>query len=481
MSNAPSGPATQVGTRWFARAPVWLTNPATLFAVFSLVFGTITLAVTPPLRGPDERAHFVRAYSIAIGEIVPSRRDILGRKGIFVPAFLHDQLSFYEWARHQVGAGGFSFRKVMPHRWDQRGKDGMRDRTPIFFLYDGSEGYSPIPYLPYTLVAVLARAADFDFLLTIYLMRAVGLALWTGVIAYAIATAPALKWAFLLIAMLPSALYGRAIVSADGAVLASTFVVIVLAWRSALGANVRPAARSLSLAVCALTKPPQLAFVLLEPMVTGWRSLPARWRTAALVIAPAMLLAPLWSIISSSDSGSWRYAMESNLAAEQFDPIWKVQFLLAHPLHFPTILIATCAKLGIWFWHQLVGVLGWLDTPLRPSVYPVVTGLLLASWLEPLGTDSALRVRVVVACALTIIAYILATLFVLFIAVTSTVDAVIAGLQGRYFLVVLPLFALMTAAILPRGLPRLAATCAIAGTLISGCAVIEAILRRDWP
>ena len=49
-------------------------RPAACFALLSLVFGAIVIAVTPPLRGPDENAHFLRAFGIARGEI-PARAD----------------------------------------------------------------------------------------------------------------------------------------------------------------------------------------------------------------------------------------------------------------------------------------------------------------------------------------------------------------------------------------------------------------------
>ena len=50
--------------------------------------------------------------------------------------------------------------------------------------------------------------------------------------AYAIAIAGRLGWTFFLIAMLPAALYGRSVVSADGAALACTMVITALCVRA---------------------------------------------------------------------------------------------------------------------------------------------------------------------------------------------------------------------------------------------------------
>ena len=45
-----------------------------VFILLSALFGLLTLALTPPLRGPDESPHFpLRAYGLLAGDIVPRR------------------------------------------------------------------------------------------------------------------------------------------------------------------------------------------------------------------------------------------------------------------------------------------------------------------------------------------------------------------------------------------------------------------------
>jgi hypothetical protein len=74
----------------------WMTvNPVTAFITVSLVFGTLIILATPPLRGPDETAHFLRAYGVAQGDIVPSQRDAEGRKGILLPPRLYESFDFF--------------------------------------------------------------------------------------------------------------------------------------------------------------------------------------------------------------------------------------------------------------------------------------------------------------------------------------------------------------------------------------------------
>src|SRR5262245_22910066 len=69
-------------------------RPATFFIALSLTFGLIILFANPPLRGPDEIAHFLRIYSYARGELLPAEEEG-GRKGIFIEPELYNQLFFF--------------------------------------------------------------------------------------------------------------------------------------------------------------------------------------------------------------------------------------------------------------------------------------------------------------------------------------------------------------------------------------------------
>src|SRR5260221_7773735 len=66
-------------------------RPASIFVLLSLAFGSIIIFANPPLRGPDEIAHFLRIYSYTRGELLPVT-EINARKGIFVNPELYNQL-----------------------------------------------------------------------------------------------------------------------------------------------------------------------------------------------------------------------------------------------------------------------------------------------------------------------------------------------------------------------------------------------------
>src|SRR5439155_8048606 len=90
---------------WSGLPLVWSrleSRPALIFVFLSLAFGSAISVVVPPLRGPDEIAHFLRIYSYARGQLLPST-EINGRKGIFIERELYTELSFFKNAGERFG------------------------------------------------------------------------------------------------------------------------------------------------------------------------------------------------------------------------------------------------------------------------------------------------------------------------------------------------------------------------------------------
>jgi hypothetical protein len=461
------------------RARALLASPAFIFVVLSLLFGTLALMLTPPLRGPDEPAHFFRIYAMTQGEIVPVRADADGRKGMFLPYRLYQDFEFFEAHRlNQFAKPGFSYRSVLDEYGRRR---APTEGPPVFVHYAGSEGYNPVSYLPFVAAAFVASFANLDFVATLLLMRVAGLVAMTAVIAYAIAIVPRFGWTFLFIAMLPAALYGRAVISPDGAALAYTMVVVALCLRVAHGMDAGPWRQSLWMTLCALSKPPQLAFILLPALSRPPGQLLSHWRAGALVVLPAVVLSLMWVTMGSVDVAAWRYYEGAKIPMEQFDPIWKLRYMLEHPLHFPAQMIPNIRDID-WLWWQLIGILGWLDTPLRAWIYPVLSIVLIALCFVRMELDRAMRHWIALVAGLTVLGYVLALYLIFYLAWTPIMADHVEGVQGRYFIMAVPVAALCLAALVNRSpTPIVMAFLASAGAILSGGAMIEAILRVDWP
>jgi uncharacterized membrane protein len=311
-------------------------------------------------------------------------------------------------------------------------------------------------------------------------MRLAGLAAATAVIAYAIWTVPCFAWALVSIAMLPSTLYGRAIVSADGMTLAFAVMAIAITLHGALhawaGSRVQHAVWMM---LAALSKPPTVLLTLLLPMRCLPKDLPRCAFALGLLAVPGVAAMLAWTAATSGDIGTWRVAELTGRAAEQFDPAWKLRFMLDHPLHFPTAVAATLGDMGE-LWRQLIGVLGLFDTVLQLWTYPAISALLVAACLTPVQWSDARRYWIAAVAGMTALAYAAAVFLIFYLVWTPTDADQVWGVQGRYFLPCLPLFALAWCSV-NRGLgERARASAAIAGATLSGIAVAEAIVRTDW-
>jgi hypothetical protein len=485
MTTAQASPAVGLGSRRIAR----VFEPVVFFLLLSVLFGIPAVFLVPPLRGADEPAHVLRAYGITRGEIIPTVADAQGRKGTMLPAHLYEDYVFFETAHYQFGSRNYRYARVFAEYLERKRErsETEAERPPELVLYAGSEGYAPVVYIPYVTAAAVARVAGLDFVAMLWAMRLAGFVVATAAAAYAILIVPRLKWAFVVIAMLPIALYERAIVSADGAALSFTMVITALCLRAALGgrdrplgAGDRPTERSLWMTLCVLIKPSHTAFVLLEFMSGPLTKLRLRWPTVCLVAAPGLILTLLWLATASPDMAAWRMVEGTGEPAEHFNVGWKLGFVMRHPEHFLYAVLGSFDRAGE-HWREMLGVLGWRDTQLAESVYWLSSGVLLAACAAEIELDRRVRYRVAAVAAATVFAYCLAVFVIFYLAWTPIETDRVHGIQGRYFTIALPPAAVAIAALVNQG-PRASVMTAIgiSGALISAWAMLDAIVRTQW-
>jgi Predicted membrane protein (DUF2142) len=195
---------------------IWIrisVQPAAVFIVLSLAFGGLVISGTPPLRGPDEISHFLRIYSYARGEILRTT-EVDGRKGILVEPGLYSELQFFRTAGEALATGdSLRYQQLVAGYRSSSSMADEPDQAPIFSPFAGTEGYNPVAYIPYIAAAAIGRLFKLHFPDMLLFMRWFGLATFTVIAAYAIAVTPALRWAFVLIALLPVSLYNRSVLS----------------------------------------------------------------------------------------------------------------------------------------------------------------------------------------------------------------------------------------------------------------------------
>jgi uncharacterized membrane protein len=206
------------------------------------------------------------------------------------------------------------------------------------------------------------------------------------------------------------------------------------------------------------------------------------WQLFALTVVPAIGLTTIWTLGSGADAAGWRMVEITGQNLGAFDPSAKLVSLANHPMHFITAVGRTWHDTDFGeLWLQVIGVLGLFDTVLRSWVYPTLTMLLFATFLTRLPVDLAARWRIAFLSSVSILAYLGAVYLIAYLAFTPAGEDSVWGIQGRYFIPILPLMALCLAALLNRAPAKaVVGALAISAAVLSGSACVEAILRSDW-
>ena len=233
--------------------------------------------------------------------------------------------------------------------------------------------------------------------------------------------------------------------------------------------------------LCALSKQPQIVFLLLELMVYRVKELLRQWLRVASVVLPSVILSPMWVFAVSAEIAAWRLQEEGHHPPEHFDPLWKLLYMWDHPYHFPLAAWRALSGWGDRLWQELIGIVGWQDILLPTWTYVALTVLLFLVPFQKLQVSGATRARVAVITGLVVLSYVILVYLIFFLTYTPLDVDHVRGVQGRYFVVVLPVAAIFVAIVVNRELPNaVPAAIAITGSMIAGIATVEALFRAHW-
>ena len=89
--------------------------------------------------------------------------------------------------------------------------------------------------------------------------------------------------------------------------------------------------------------------------------------------------------------------------------------------------------------------------------------------------------RVAITAGLAVLSYFFLVYLIFFLTYTPVASPHVLGVQGRYFVIALPMAAIFMASLinleLPRGVPALIA---ITGSMIAGVTSVDAVLKAHW-
>ena len=373
-----------------------------LFIVIAAVFGVAFVFITPPLEVPDEAAHYWRACAIAHGVFQP------------VPQYGQGYSAIPAGERELGISGGKPLRlfRSIPY---------VRERVIVRYPLS----LSPLPFVPQALGIAVGDVLRLRPLFSFYLGRLLSLAASLALVTLAMRALPAARSIFATCALLPMTLFMFASFSPDGMTIAMTFVAAALA----LSGSAWIILATIALALC---KP----YLLVPLVVLATRRRALVLATMATTIAGGFIAKSL-----ASTSATWiRPDVNADVQLEQ---------ITHHPLHVALVIAGDLAQHAALYGRQMIGTLGWLAVPL-----PMIVILLVAASLLFVALVAGPRVTPAqrVTAAIVAIASIISVEISEYIGWTRAGANLVDGVQGRYFIPILPLLlvAISRASVPPR-------------------------------
>lgn len=412
-------------------------SPVLAFLIASILLGLVFIVGTPPFRYPDEQAHFLRSYAIAHGDQVLVRAN---EPGIHAPTSLIEDFRYCESRVHRLRQAGLPYApEEITSRLESR-PDRDDSLRPIHLAPAVLLG-NPIAYLPQAAAIRVAETAGGGLLVQLYTARLVVLLLSSVLAVWALRLLPFGRLPMALFGLLPMVAWLRGSISPDAYAIAGGMLIVAVALR--IGGKLSKdktltrneyVAFAVAATILAFSKFIYLAGVL---VLLPWTApLLRRWRETlvlGLASAPAVALGIAWTSYATAQFPHVR----PDLPAELLDAEAKREWLTTSVLTVPNLISDTLVENLAVYAHQAMGVFGWLDVPFPTLPLGLLTAILGLSAFIGGVPQGATRLQGLTFVGVfgTQVVLVLVSILMLW---TPIGMRVIEGVQGRYFLPLLP-------------------------------------------
>jgi hypothetical protein len=433
-----------------------LPGPVVWTAVVSLIGVLFMTFVLPIGDGLDEAEHAFRAYQLSLGHLYPQFISCarhpkpvgcLGQFGRLVPhrrvgGYINKPfyLVLHRLFRLTLGPQGTHFN---PNSYEQYMSYALSGSNSVFPHFENTALYSPLNYLPQTVVFYFARVVSAPVLATLFIARLTAGLLWAAMATWSVALMRRWRWLWALAVLVPTALAQGPSLSADSIVLGIVAVSLAYAFRLAhAGEPLRRSqlARLVALGVLLgmLKFPIPLVvaamIVILWPLIgRGW----ARTGVVAAMAVPCLAIAAWWNDTIDRYFLPYRNTVFNAPLRVNINQHAQVHYLLSHLIDIPALLGKTLIE-GRMF--QLGGLVGTYGTHVfigwGAGLWLVAAVALALVHPEREPPSRATRVWI----AIVLVACLVITVFALYLTWNAVGDSVIMGIQGRYFAPLLVLF-----------------------------------------
>lgn len=399
-------------------------------AVFCLILllGTAYVFVMPPHSAPDEPTHFGTAYAYA--------NQLLGQEPKDEKGYAYVRQADMIYNEAQKSPTAYSYQLF----WDNLGTPAQ-DGEKTTFASRTVNGVWPLAYLPQIAGILLSRFLHLGGIALFLVTRTMALLFYACCCYWAVKRMPFAKGMLALVALLPISLELGASCSYDCMMLALSYLFAGQVWHCIYQKDLVEKKDWLLMAgIAVLVVPlkmvywPLFALCLLIP-AGKCTSVKSMWAGRISVLGgglASLLTLRLYSIVYYLTRTSFHAAKGQWQGISMSD-------VLAHPAMAVRLLAESFRFQGDFYLTTMVGgKLGWLDTEIPDYlVYGFLLLLFLAA-VKVMGEKPYIQAKARLLAAGLSAVVVLAIFGVFLITWTAAGADHIDGVQGRYFLPVLP-------------------------------------------
>ena len=413
-------------------------KPQTLFLIIGLIYGLGFLLINPPFQGADDDMHFDKALYLSEGQVIP--KVLNHYAGLFVPESTHNlELYFLTTVRdnhEKIGIDNITNQLYQPLNVNNKFFDNIVSTGAIIT-------YSPVPYLASSFAIALGEILNFSPIILMYLGRLANLFIYLFIIYIAIRVTPIHKWVFLMLALMPVALFQGSSLSADSFTIAISFLVIAIFLKYSFDDNKKEININAVgilfglMLMLVLSKQPYLFLIFLFFLIPTHKF--GNTRKMFLVFCFLLISTSLISMIWNLTVNKFYVPNYPNVSIHN-----QISFLISHPFSFPFTLTNTILSTKILsnIIISFVGRLGW-GAVILPNwlitIYIFILGL--TSLLDK--TDILINLKQKIIIFMT---FLIVTIFIclsMYITGTPVGQNTIGSLDGRYLIPIAPLLFLL--------------------------------------
>lgn len=429
-----------------------------IFFVCGLLLGLLYLIVMPGLSAPDELGHYATAYRLSsvllqepeltdAGLIAVRARDypLEDLNGVKTPEVPDDTEAEAEVLGNPVKNSTFRTARDYEARYASG-----ENRNDLVSSALPDVRTTPVMYLPQAVGFAAARALGLGTMALLFCGKFLNLLVFLILVSLAIRETPVGKELFFGTALLPMSLHLASSLSYDTGILGTSFLFTAVVFRLAYGAG-KVRGRDvvlLSLLIAALgpCKMIYSLLVFLPALLIPAEKFGGRARKAFACGVVFVCLLIAMAAVNAGTIGAYAGAAAGGAETEVSARAgYSAAELIRHPGFVLRMVCNTFSDQGAVLTGGLIGMhLGNLDPLLGTPFFAAVffgAGLLLLSIRVP-GEEDPVRMRDKVWCALIFLGVVLAAAGAMLLSWTTRGASEIEGVQGRYFLPVLPLLLL---------------------------------------